>query len=705
MMRAVFFLLLVLVSCSPLPAQVTTGDVMMTEKSATGKLVEKWITKTANKVIGWNGSGVLGPITVSGGAWGSITGTLSAQTDLQTALDAKLTANARLNTLATGFGSIYAGSGVIKWNGSDYELLPGVIASTAGGTGYGSYALGNLLYGGTGAFGELEKLAGNTTTTKKFLTQTGDGTASAAPAWGTILAADVPTLNQNTTGTAAGLSATLAVASGGTGITSFGTGIATALGVNIGSAGAPVLFNGAAGTPSSIALTNATGSPTGISLTKAQLNSIVSDDNPSYLGAAQTFTATNTYSSTSPFILAADSTILAGSNASESLLFRANKTWSPGDTFKLQFGEHQHYIQATFSSADIWNGYYGVIFNNSSGTAFTAGSGGTLNCAVGGILTAAGITVGAGANASVLTSTGHSLTGSNASSMIDLAGTWDTSGSPTALKVSITNTASGSSSKLLDLLRGTTSVFYVRPDGTTYIGDPGGNGVMFTSGFLRGTYAGSSTSRPHLHMTGGLGSSILVTAGQISAADCFGVGGNNYAANANIFGVFASNTAYALTVGPSRKDYFGAYTGNGHTFNLTGGQASSTSTGGAGGVVNITGGAAAGSGNNNGGNVVISGGAKTGSGVAGGVAIGSTGTTHTRIKSGAAVLVAGTVTVNDSDVVETGTADTTSRIFVTRMTDGGTVGTYSITRVHATSFTITGLVTDTSTVAWVMFNP
>lgn len=40
-----------------------------------------------------------------------------------------------------------------------------------------------------------------------------------------------------------------------------GTGVLTALGTNIGSAGAPVLFNGAGGTPSSLVLTNATGLP------------------------------------------------------------------------------------------------------------------------------------------------------------------------------------------------------------------------------------------------------------------------------------------------------------------------------------------------------------------------------------------------------------------------------------------------------------
>lgn len=44
-------------------------------------------------------------------------------------------------------------------------------------------------------------------------------------------------------------------------ISGWGTGVATALGVNVGSAGAPVLFNGAGGTPSSLALANATGLP------------------------------------------------------------------------------------------------------------------------------------------------------------------------------------------------------------------------------------------------------------------------------------------------------------------------------------------------------------------------------------------------------------------------------------------------------------
>ncbi|MCE5228999.1 hypothetical protein LLG95_05320 [bacterium] len=55
-----------------------------------------------------------------------------------------------------------------------------------------SRGLGVLIYGGSSAW---LKLSGNTTSTKQFLTQTGTGTASSAPAWGTIAASDIPDLS------------------------------------------------------------------------------------------------------------------------------------------------------------------------------------------------------------------------------------------------------------------------------------------------------------------------------------------------------------------------------------------------------------------------------------------------------------------------------------------------------------------------------
>lgn len=58
-------------------------------------------------------------------------------------------------------------------------------------------AVGDLIRGG--ASGAATRLAGNTTTTKNFLTQTGDGADSAAPQWDTIDGADVPVVVPGTT--------------------------------------------------------------------------------------------------------------------------------------------------------------------------------------------------------------------------------------------------------------------------------------------------------------------------------------------------------------------------------------------------------------------------------------------------------------------------------------------------------------------------
>lgn len=65
------------------------------------------------------------------------------------------------------------------------------VTATQGGTGITSYTLGDTLYGsGTNT---LAKLPGNTSTTEKFLTQTGNGSVSAAPVWRIIGPADINT--------------------------------------------------------------------------------------------------------------------------------------------------------------------------------------------------------------------------------------------------------------------------------------------------------------------------------------------------------------------------------------------------------------------------------------------------------------------------------------------------------------------------------
>lgn len=61
--------------------------------------------------------------------------------------------------------------------------------------------LGDTVYASAGS--TWARLAGNTTATKKFLRQTGNGATSAAPAWDTLVAGDIPSLDASkiTTGT------------------------------------------------------------------------------------------------------------------------------------------------------------------------------------------------------------------------------------------------------------------------------------------------------------------------------------------------------------------------------------------------------------------------------------------------------------------------------------------------------------------------
>lgn len=78
----------------------------------------------------------------------------------------------------TGVGTLTSGS----WNAD-------VISEIYGGTGQITYTLGDTLY--SSASNILSKLAGNTSTSKMFLSQTGTGVVSAAPVWETIDGSDI----------------------------------------------------------------------------------------------------------------------------------------------------------------------------------------------------------------------------------------------------------------------------------------------------------------------------------------------------------------------------------------------------------------------------------------------------------------------------------------------------------------------------------
>lgn len=81
----------------------------------------------------------------------------------------------------------------------------------------------------------------------------------------------------------------------------------------------------------------------------------------------------------------------------------------------------------------------------------TGTSGGTVPLLNAANTFGATLTLSPAANTQALTASAYSLTGANAQALLDLSGTWNTSGNPNAIQLNITDTASGATSKLLDL--------------------------------------------------------------------------------------------------------------------------------------------------------------------------------------------------------------------------------------------------------------
>lgn len=175
-------------------------------------------------------------------SWGTISGTDVSGEALTKSDDTNVTLTLG-GTPATAL--LRAASLTLGWTGQLAISRGGTGASTKGAA-FDALspmsALGDLIYGG--ASGTGTRLSGSTSASKRFLTQTGDGTNSAAPAWGTVTASDIvgsaltKTDDTNVTLTLGGSAATallnaasltlgwtgqLSVARGGTGLSALGT--------------------------------------------------------------------------------------------------------------------------------------------------------------------------------------------------------------------------------------------------------------------------------------------------------------------------------------------------------------------------------------------------------------------------------------------------------------------------------------------------
>lgn len=140
------------------------------------------------------------------------------------------------------------------------------------------------------------------------------------------------------------------------------------------------------------------------------------------------------------------------------------------------------------------------------------------------------------ADTSAIVSTGYSVTGSGTTPLVDLSGTWNTTGNVNALRINITNTASGIGSNLINLQVGGNTLFRVSSSsisGITNGGPLAANGYGLGNGSAgiftvdgTGAYTSTGTSIKFSDGLANVGYSYIFESGQyVNKTFTSGIGG------------------------------------------------------------------------------------------------------------------------------------------------------------------------------------
>lgn len=157
------------------------GSVPYQSGASTTTLLSPNTTTTRN-FLRMTGDGTNGAAP----AWDTVTKTDVGLSNVENTALSTWAGSANITTL----GTVATGT----WSATTIALNKGGTGQTTKAAAYNALTpittLGDIAYGdGTNS---ATRLAGNTTTSKRFLTQTGTGSVSAAPGWNAILDADVP---------------------------------------------------------------------------------------------------------------------------------------------------------------------------------------------------------------------------------------------------------------------------------------------------------------------------------------------------------------------------------------------------------------------------------------------------------------------------------------------------------------------------------